>query len=658
MGFPLVSPAVYKDDYRTSKNVLTISGMFLDLDHLPGDRALEIIKVIGTWGWQYVIYSSHSSNHETTATDVRFRVIFPYTREITPAEHKALWGLFKQVLPEIDDACKDPGRAYFLPECKPEAEPFAWVGDGTTLDPDGLLARTPASLEPVAHPSEGTPISDAAFLRVCKRLARGKGNTSAAFEALIRGAAFAPAGQRDNTLFAMIQDLAAELPGASAVSISKHFESSLSLMASLDDSAPDIARVEYLWARALERRAENPIDLMRSASGAPSKCATNAHRILMHDPEMQGVFGLNQFTGRIEILKPPPWDAGKTGQLTDNDLFELESWAMGKYRLNYQAWLGAVSAVAEKSEHSYHPVKRFIESTTWDGVPRLDRWLIDVFGCEDNTYTRKVAARWMLQAVQRIYEPGCQADYVLVLEGKQGVGKSRTLSLLVGDDWYSNTINNLGSREAAMHLAGKWIVELAELASVRRSDNETTKNFLTTRSDRYRLPYAKMDKDFQRQCVFAATVNPTGEYLTDLSGNRRYWPITVSNQVVDFEKVVAIRAQLWAEAKARYDAGEKHWTNPATDPEFTIEASKREVSDMYEETIGEWLENPVGYRGQEITTRWVLRNVLCRENNLVSRSDEARVVQAMVRLGFTRNPKNRRQWLPKDPIKQVKSETL
>lgn len=190
----------------------------------------------------------------------------------------------------------------------------------------------------------------------------------------------------------------------------------------------------------------------------------------------------------------------------------------------------------------------------WDGVPRLDTWLPDQLGAEDSPYTRGVGATWLLAAVVRAYEPGTKFDHMLVLVGAQGVGKSTALRILAGDEFFSDA-NFLGAkdtREVLEATTGAWIVECAELAGMRRKDTETLKYEITKQEDKGRLAYARNPVTVPRHFVLAGTTN-SARFLQDETGNRRFWPVEVT--CVDFAALKAARAQLIAEALARYRSG-------------------------------------------------------------------------------------------------------
>jgi len=168
-------------------------------------------------------------------------------------------------------------------------------------------------------------------------------------------------------------------------------------------------------------------------------------------------------------------------------------------------------------------VREYLLGLHWDGVPRIDRWLIDHLGAENNALNKAFGAKWLIGCVARVMRPGCKLDTALILEGRQGLMKSTALSTL-GSPWVTDHMPDLGSKDAMEHLQGVWIIELAELSSLSRVEAGRIKAFLSTPSDRFRPSYGRATANHPRQCGFAGSINPGGSgYLPDETGNRRFW---------------------------------------------------------------------------------------------------------------------------------------
>jgi predicted P-loop ATPase len=259
----------------------------------------------------------------------------------------------------------------------------------------------------------------------------------------------------------------------------------------------------------------------------------------------------------------------------------------------------AVMVVAD--ENRFHPIRDYLDGLVWDCMPRLSGWIETYLGAtvpdgktEDEhaeatakrTYIREVSQRWPISAVARIYKPGCKADCALIEEGPQGAGKSSALAALVPNpDWFADEISDLGSKDSAQDLRGKWIIELAELSAMKRGDIERTKAFMSRATDHYRPSYGRRSQDFPRQCVFAGTTN-SDTYFGDETGNRRFWPVKVG--IINLEALRRDRDQLWAEAVAAFKAGEKWWLDREIEKVAAEEQAERRIVDPWEQPLLEW----------------------------------------------------------------------
>jgi hypothetical protein len=270
----------------------------------------------------------------------------------------------------------------------------------------------------------------------------------------------------------------------------------------------------------------------------------------------------------------------------------------------------------------------------WDGVPRLDTWLPNLLGAEDSPYTRGAGATWLLAAVARAFEPGTKFDHMLVLVGAQGVGKSTALRIVAGDQFFSDA-NFLGAkdtREVLEATTGAWIVECAELAGMRRKDTETLKYEITKQEDKGRLAYARNPVTVPRRFVLAGTTN-TGRFLQDETGNRRFWPVEVAR--VNFDALKAARAQLLAEALARYRSGAfgLFLTDDAAAGAERAQQSRRAVEDGYVEQL-ECLSWSRTYKGKAAVTTEAVYNALMIPRERRQGQTAMNVSRAMESLGW------------------------
>lgn len=225
-------------------------------------------------------------------------------------------------------------------------------------------------------------------------------------------------------------------------------------------------------------------------------------------------------------------------------------WSPTKFK---DALLGVISA-----ERLYNPIKDYLNSLTWDGVPRLDTMLIDYIGAEDIAYVKAATRKTLCAAVARIFRPGIKFDSVLVLNGPQGIGKS-TLFAILGKQWYSDSlfITDMKDKSAAEKLQGYWIVELGELAGIKKVDVETVKSFITRVDDKYRQAYGVTVESYPRTCIIVGSSNSDTGFLRDITGNRRFCPATVTGCVKDHPWELKEVDQIWAEAVTRWNDGEE-----------------------------------------------------------------------------------------------------
>ena len=375
--------------------------------------------------------------------------------------------------------------------------------------------------------------------------------------------------------------------------------------------------------------------------------------ILREAPEWKGVLDYDEFNARVVIRKRPPWgEEMPDAPWTDHHESLARVWFQNQKISPSAGDVGrAVQAAAR--HNPFHPVRDYFESLVWDGVPRLDTWLVNYFHVEGSEYVRAIGPRYLMSAVARIYRPGCKVDHVLVLEGPQGRQKSEALRTLVkNDSWFTDRLSHVASKDAALEIAGVLIVEIAEMDALTKATSSAIKAFLTRRRDRFRPPYGKHTINLPRQCVFAATINPTaGGYLKDPTGARRFWPVACHG-MIDCHGLEKVRDQLWAEAVHRFKAGAPWWLEtPQLEALATVEQSARFVIDPWEERIREWL----GDRN-DINLSEVLEHGLGPEHQ--TQSAQKRVVGILTRMGFAkhrpRTPEGRKQRYQRDPIAMKK----
>lgn len=286
----------------------------------------------------------------------------------------------------------------------------------------------------------------------------------------------------------------------------------------------------------------------------------NFSAIFANDKELRKI-KYNAFTHRFVVTDRMPWQRPYSdGNLTDADICCIRSYIAKKYNLYNKDFTD--TALGElRNIRSFHQVRDYLSGLEWDGVSRLDTLLIDYLGADDTTYVRAVTRKTLVAAVMRIFEPGCKFDNMLVLQGKQGIGKSQIFHKLAGK-WFSDSLsmNDMTDKTAPEKLQGYWIMEIAELQGMRKSDVEIVKGFISRQDDAYRNSYGTVVESHLRQCIIVGTTNAENGFLRDPTGNRRFWPVSVHiepGSKTPWDLTPELINQIWAEAVVWYHRGEK-----------------------------------------------------------------------------------------------------
>ena len=388
--------------------------------------------------------------------------------------------------------------------------------------------------------------------------------------------------------------------------------------------------------------------LLLNLNGTVKPALANAIMALRCAPEWTGVLAYNEFAHFTLLQSPPPW--------IKTDGFVSTAWSPIDDTLTTE-WLHhqgifissdvtgqAVEAVAR--EHPFHPVRAYLKGLSWDGEHRLQSWLHDYFGVEPSAYAAAVGSRWLISAVARVFEPGCKADCCLILEGEQGIKKSTAIQALT-QPWFTDEIAEIGSKDAAIQTHGVWVIEIAELDSMSRTDVGKIKAFMSRATDRFRPPYGKRSIESPRQCVFAGSVNH-GTYLRDETGGRRFWPVKCKAPVIDVDALVDVRDQLWAEATTLYFDGKPWWLDSvALNRDAAEEQADRYEGDPWDELILKW-----AVARESVSIAEVLAVCLDKKKDMWTQFDKVRVARALRTAGWNRfnaGPRGAREWRYQNP---------
>ena len=353
-------------------------------------------------------------------------------------------------------------------------------------------------------------------------------------------------------------------------------------------------------------------------SGNVKKNKNNLYINLRRDRRWRNRIWLNTFTNTLKM---------DDRDYKDSDDTRISLWVSRAYGLEFSE--NYVSHVVQLigEERARNPLLEWLDTMEWDGIPRIHNWITEATDCENDDLNRKMGEKWLIQAIARAYSPGCKADCVLILAGAQGAGKSTLFRELATDRFFADTPLDIGSANSYSQIQRAWIYEVAELDSVRRSANSATKAFLSAQEDTYRPAYGRHAVTVKRHVVFAGTTNES-QFINDMTGSRRYWPIRCNE--VDLEYVKEHRDQLWAEAIVAFHAGDTWWLDRDMDKKRHNESHIFRQDDPWMGPIDSFLRTQVG----AVTTQMIMEEGLKIERGRMNRRDEMRVSDILVELGY------------------------
>lgn len=383
-----------------------------------------------------------------------------------------------------------------------------------------------------------------------------------------------------------------------------------------------------------------------SNDGNPRATIANALAAFRLAPEWEGVLGYDEFAGRTVSVKPTPW--GTTGRWKDIDDIRAAEWLQ---QMGILVGLDAAhaGAVGVAWESSYHPVRDYLNAIDPDCAENLiSTWLPTFCGVrpvdsDQDAYVAAVGRRWLISAVARVFEPGCKADHVLVLEGRTGAGKSTALSIL-GSPWFSDSIKVLGNKDFFVDIQGLWIAEIGDMAGYSRTEIADIKTTLSSPLDHYRAHYGRNSEDHPRQTVFGCTTEKAD--WSKESTARRFWPVRVDGPI-DTDGLRAAKDQLWCEALLAYRAGERwHLDNQRLTTIAEAEQAARYEHDPWVQVIESYVAQM-----PEVSVEEVLTRAIEKGKSTQTKADQMRAADCLKQLGWRRKnrtvgAKQTRIWAP------------
>lgn len=594
---------------RKNANVMYRTVATLDIDY----------GTVNVWddftmafGFAAMIYSTHKHSSKTP----RYRLVFPLSRQVSPAEYEPLC---RKIAAEIgidlfDDTTYELPRLFYWPSTSKDADFVFDYQDGPACDVDAILSQYvdykdvsawPLSSregDVIAHEikKQGDPTEKpgviGAFCRAYSiedaidtflsdkyektghygRYTYKLGSVAGGLVCYEGKFAYShhetdPASKQLCNAFDLcrVHLFGAQDEGSRALDVTRKPS-----YAAMQEFAAKDKAVKLLMARERAQAAADDFDGLDDAelpedyndewkaeleytkSGKLLCNIANIILILENDPALAGHIVHDLFTGMDSAKDGLPWNKN-ANQWTDTDDANLRVWLEKHYDITGKEKI-ADALTAVLTRHSYHPIRDYLNGLTWDGVPRLDRIIIDYMGAEDSELNRAMSRKHFVAAVARVFNPGCKYDYCLIMSGAEGIGKS-TLLRVMGGRWFNDSITTLEGKEGMEQLRRAWVVELGELSSIKRSDVEQVKAHLSKQVDIYRAAYARRVLEHPRQCVFCGTTNEA-LFLKGDTGNRRFWVIPVVAELRKYrdwsEAIRRDRDQLWAEAVHYYKQGE------------------------------------------------------------------------------------------------------
>ena len=389
--------------------------------------------------------------------------------------------------------------------------------------------------------------------------------------------------------------------------------------------------------------------LKRNEEGKLIKSIMNLVLCFDIDENLQELFHYNEFSASFEYARDFQWPE-RTKTIKKGKRIEDEDIIFLRYYLAHNKQFQMPKddirdALIERADRkSYHPIKEYLDELSWDEEPRLNKWLVYGCGVDDNIYTQEVGRKWITAAVSRIYQPGLKFDHVLVLEGKENIGKSTALRTL-GNPWFTDSVSLLQKEsDIVAKMCGNWFIELAEMNGIRKQESEFIKSFISCQVDEQRLAFRRDPKKYYRQSVFAGTSNNMA-YLLDADGNRRFWPVLCNKINIDWLR--ENRSKLFAEAKNIYDnhiwSSEEPWGEKLFLEGKSLEMSKNQqkmrlsTDEVLEESIERYLV------GKETTTMSdiVLNCIGHKLTDSNTRAQQIVVGRILKRLGFEKRDTSR-----------------
>lgn len=622
-----------KGGIRKNGHVISRRVGALDADNIPKDGDFLALAADALAGVTYFIYSTHS--HLIDAP--RFRIVLLFSREVSEDEYPALMRMVaKQIgLDYFDDTTYQANRMMYWASCPSNGVFVFDEKQGEPLDPDQYLGMY-ADWRDVTQWPTSSRESEVRNREVkgqqdplAKRGVVGAFCTAYPIEDAINEFLpdiYEPAAVEGRYQYKEADSLAGVVVYDGKWVYSHHASDPAGgkLLNAFDlvrtHKFPDFDEKKSFHAMAefavsldrvklqldAERQAQAQVDFdaesgdwrtllkYQPRSSVLENSVWNEMLILNNDPDFAG-FAYNELANRVQVTGELPWERPADNKFwRDADTAQLKALLDVRY-VTFSSRNHEVSFTKVADDRRFHPIRDYLDALpAWDGQKRVETLFSRCLQADDTPYVRTISRKTFAAAVARIYHPGIKFDCVPVFDGAQGIGKSTLFKDLVGDEFYSETLSltDMDDKSGAEKLQGFWVVEIGELAGMKKADIEKVKAFLSTSDDKYRPSYGKTVESHPRQCIIIATVNGERGYLRDITGNRRFWVVKCrqSEQRKRWQFTPEERDQIWAEAKHLWENGETLYLE--SDTIHAAEDAQRDAMELDERQgmVEEYLE--------------------------------------------------------------------
>jgi predicted P-loop ATPase len=643
----------FAGDRRKAANVTGRDLITLDLDNIPVGQTEDILRRVDGLGCAAVVYSTRKHSGYTP----RLRVIIPVDRTGTADEYEpAARKLASLIGIEFcDPTTFEASRLMYWPSCSSDSQYVSEIYDKPFCSLDGVLGmygdwhdisqwpqvpgseaierrrlakqenptakrgiigafcRTytitqamekfiPGMYEETVIPGRytytgGSTVGGAVvydgdlFLYSHHATDPCSGQLVNAFD-LVRLQMF---GDKDNDVkegtpvskmpsFVMMSRLAQDDPNVSDLLSKERYEQAREAFQTPEQGTSSVPDYDLSWLTKLTK----------DGNGRYEKTINNAVIVLENDPLLKGKIVTDEFASCGMVLGRVPWDQrDEKRRWTDVDDAGFYRYVEVFYGLTGREKLDHALMIVS-AQNKINDVRHYLQELKWDGKPRVDTLLSDYLGADDTPYTRAVMRKSLCAAVARAVIGGVKYDYMPIFTGPQGIGKSTFLAIL-GKQWFSDSLTTFEGKEAAELIQGTWINEVGELSAFTKQETQVIKQFLSKTEDIYRAAYGRRTDKYLRRCVFFGTSNDS-EFLKDMTGNRRFWPVDVGVNPAKrsvWKELPQEVDQIWAEAYVYWAAGEELYMSKEIE-ELAVEQQEthREASGK-EGMIMSFLDRPV-----------------------------------------------------------------